>query len=130
MLANDWLNGRFALGRSTIGKVEGSYASFDSSAKMLLFFTRLACIRRSTLGRRFGEDKVGDISGCGEFSVSKRDGDMWSRVVQKSRGVPLMNEGGDEFSVYGEDSRETIAFYTVVSIDAHKPEGRCCYLLS
>ncbi len=66
---------------------------------MLLFLTRLACIKRSTLSRRFGEDNDGDESGAGEFSVSKRVGDMASRPAQKSRGEGLMNEDGDEFSV-------------------------------
>ena len=77
---------------------------------MLLFLTRLAWNKRSTLGRRFGEDKVGDGSRSGEFSISKRVGDIGSLLDQKSRGEPFKNEGGDEFSVYGEDSRDTMAF--------------------
>ena len=83
---------------------------------MLLFLTRLACIRRSTLGRRFGEDSDGDVSGSGVFSESKREGDIGSRPAQKSRGDGLKSEGGDEFSVYGEDSRETIAFCETLSV--------------
>ena len=42
---------------------------------------------------------------------SKREGDMGSRCLQKSRGeeVSLVKE----FSVYGDDSRETIIFCEV-----------------
>ncbi len=76
---------------------------------MLLFRTRLACLSFSMLDRRFGE---GDGDRSGEFSLSKRVCDMAeSRPDQKSRGDGLVrNEGGEEFSVYGEESRETIIF--------------------
>lgn len=111
LFASELLRGRLALGLSTMGNVDGSYESRDSRAKMLLFFTRLACMRRSTLGRRLGEDSVGDASGWGEFSVSKREGDIGSLMDQKSRGDDLRYDCGDEFSVYGEPSRETMAFY-------------------
>lgn len=98
LLASCWLNGRLALGRSTIGRLDGSYASLFSKANMLLFLTLLAWNRRSTLGRRLGEDD-GEDSWSGVFSLSKRVGDIGSRPAQKSRGDALAKEGGDEFSV-------------------------------
>ena len=110
LFTNCWLSGLFVVGLSTIGKLVGSYASFVSSAKMLLFFTRLACFSLSTLGRLLGEEIAGEGERSGVFS-SKRKGDMFSRGDQKARGdVSLVK--GDEFSVLakGEDSRETIIF--------------------
>lgn len=60
------------------------------------------------LDRRCG-DGEGERSGV--FSESKRPGDIISREDQKSLGEAFCrNDGGEEFSVYGEDSRETIAF--------------------
>ena len=92
LLASCWLKGRLALGRSTMGKLAGSYASLLSSAKMLLFLTRLACFNLSILDRRFGEMREGEGERSGVFSESKREGDMASRVDQKSRGDGLKND--------------------------------------
>ena len=119
LLTNDWLSGLFALGLSTIGSEDGSYASFVSSAKMLLFLTRLACLSFSILERRWDELSDGDGErGSGVFSLSKREGDMSFLDDQKSRveGESLFKSDGGgefsvkEFSVYGEDSRDTICF--------------------
>lgn len=78
---------------------------------MLLFLTRLACFSFSMLERRFGEASDGDGDRSGVFS-SKRECDMGSRMDQKSRGDGLLGKG-EEFSVYGEVSRETIIFWEV-----------------
>ena len=85
---------------------------------MLLFLTRLACLSFSMLERRWLEVRAGDGERfSAKFSLLslKRAGDMaLSRPDQKTRGDEVgllsVNEGGDEFSVYGLASRETIIF--------------------
>ena len=104
LLANCWLSGRLALGRSTNGIEVGSYASLFSSAKMLLFLTRLACFKRSMLVRRLGETE-GEGERSGVFS-SKRKGD----ILFKPSGDVVAETNGELFSLYGEESRETIIF--------------------
>jgi hypothetical protein len=81
---------------------------------MLLLRTRLACLSLSMLERRCGE---GEGERSGVFSLSKREGDMAESLPsQRSRGDGLLrNEGGDEFSVYGDDSCESIIFCDFVS---------------
>lgn len=96
------------VGRSTIGVDAGSYTPLLSSANMPLFLTRLACFNRSMLDRLLGDVSDGDGERSDMFS-SKREGERVSRDDQNTRGETL-SVRGDEFSTYGEDSRETIIF--------------------
>lgn len=87
LLVMYWLSGRFALGRSTMGRLFGSYVSLFSRAKMLLVLTRPACFSFSMLARRLGDSRSDDCSRSGVFSVSsKREDDIESRVLQNARG--------------------------------------------